>query len=106
MTSEFSASVMAIVLSKITLTGHIVVPIEDLKTVRDALAQHIALTRAEDGCLVFNVDEHAEQNGRFDVYEEFVDRHSFAAHQSRVASSHWGEVTVNVSRHYTVVGLD
>lgn len=93
-------------MTKITLSGHIIVPTQDLQSVRDALVEHIALTRAEDGCIVFDVNEHSEQAGRFDVYEEFIDSNSFAAHQARVRDSHWGKVSINVSRHYTIVGLD
>lgn len=97
---------MAAPLKKITLTGHIIAPAHQLQAVRDALVEHIALTRAEDGCIVFNVDEHATQVGRFDVYEEFVDAKTFAAHQSRVRESNWGKVSINASRHYTIDGLD
>lgn len=81
------------------------VPTQDLQSVRQALVDHIALTRAEDGCIVFKVVEDPEQAGRFEVYEEFADSDSFAAHQTRVQDSHWGKVSVNVARHYSIDGL-
>jgi len=93
-------------LTKITVSGHIVVPTQDLPAVREALVDHIALTRSEEGCIVFDVTEHTEQLGRFEVYEEFVDSDAFAAHQARVKESHWGKVATNVSRHYSVDGLE
>ncbi|WP_404819203.1 putative quinol monooxygenase, partial [Vibrio tritonius] len=34
---------------------------------------HKALTRAEAGCLVFEVTQNPDNPLRFDVYEEFID---------------------------------
>lgn len=92
--------------SKITLSGYILVPKHELQTIRDALVEHVALTRAEPGCLVFNVTESNEVEGRFDVYEEFLDSDAFHQHQSRVKASQWGELSNNVLRHYATEGLD
>ena len=38
----------------------------------------------------------------FDVYEEFVDRASFDAHQARVKESSWGACTKGLVREYTI----
>ncbi|WP_421187965.1 putative quinol monooxygenase [Aeromonas enteropelogenes] len=89
-------------MSKVTLKGFIIVPPSDLAQVKDELARHIQLTRAEPGCLVFEVIQDSANPCRFDVYEEFVDNIAFQAHQARVKSSYWGEITANVERHYTV----
>ncbi|MFM5384476.1 putative quinol monooxygenase [Aeromonas veronii] len=66
---------------------------------------HIQLTRAETGCLIFKVTQDPLNPCRFDVYEEFVDQAAFQAHQARVKSSRWRKITVNVERHYTVTGI-
>lgn len=80
-------------------------PFIDLSLVKFELKRHIQLTRAETGCLIFEVTQDPLNPCRFDVYEEFVDEAAFQAHQARVKSSRWGEITVNVERYYTVTGI-
>ncbi|MGL5408674.1 MAG: putative quinol monooxygenase [Shewanella sp.] len=92
-------------MSRVILKGFIIVPSNDLAAVKDELDNHIQLTRAETGCLIFKVTQDPLTPCRFDVYEEFVDQAAFQAHQARVKSSRWGEITVNVERHYTVTGI-
>ena len=89
-------------MSKVVLSGHILVPEEDLVAVRNALPLHCELTKAEPGCLTFSVDEDANVVGKFNVYEEFRTRQDFESHQQRVASSDWGAISRNVERFYTV----
>jgi quinol monooxygenase YgiN len=93
-------------MEKVILNGHIIVPDEDLTAVQSELATHIALTRQENGCIVFNVTPDINNVNKFNVYEEFSDKESFSAHQVRVKSSKWGSVTRSVERHYEVTGLD
>ncbi len=90
---------------KVILKGFIIVPPNDLAAVKGELDNHICLTRAETGCLIFEVTQDSLNPCRFDVYEEFVDQAAFQAHQARVKSSRWGEITVNVERCYTVTGM-
>ncbi|MFQ2084661.1 putative quinol monooxygenase [Aeromonas veronii] len=92
-------------MKEIILKGFILVSQNDLMAVKDELDNHIQLTRAETGCLIFEVTQDPLNPCRFDVYEEFVDKVAFQAHQARVKSSRWGEITVNVERHYTVTGI-
>lgn len=89
-------------MKRVILSGHILVSPLDLDVVRRELPLHIKLTRLEPGNLIFVVSEHTTVSGRFDVYEEFVDRNAFEAHQDRVRASKWGEVTGNVERHYRI----
>ncbi|MFM5008937.1 putative quinol monooxygenase [Aeromonas sp. R9-2] len=92
-------------MKEIILKGFILVSQNDLMAVKDELDNHIQLTRAETGCLIFQVTQDPLNPCRFDVYEEFVDKVAFQAHQARIKSSRWGEITVNVERHYTVTGI-
>ena len=87
---------------KVTLKGTIVVPAEQLEAVKDALVEHIALTRAEEGCLVFDVSQSADNPLAFDVYEEFVDDAAFSAHQARAKGTHWVEVTSDAKRDFVL----
>ncbi|WP_431689346.1 putative quinol monooxygenase [Hahella sp. NBU794] len=89
-------------MSKVILKGYIIVPHEDLSAVEQALPIHTQLTLEEEGCLIFEVTKHDGDPRRFDVYEEFVDRAAFNAHQARVKNSHWGGVSLNVARHYEI----
>lgn len=89
-------------MNKVVLQGYIQVPTDDLAEVLAALPIHTALTRAEAGCLVFNVTQSQCDPCRFEVYEEFASRADFDAHQHRVRQSEWGARTVRVERHYHI----
>lgn len=73
--------------------------------VLEHLPEHIALTRAEPGCLSFEVTRSGDPLV-WAVAERFVDSHAFRAHQARVAASAWGSMTSAIERDYTVVGLE
>ncbi|MVA82063.1 antibiotic biosynthesis monooxygenase [Agrobacterium vitis] len=89
-------------MTKVFLDGHIDVPEDRLEAVEAALPIHIALTRAEPGCLSFNVEACPTISGRFLVSEVFVDQASFDAHQQRTKTSNWFTVTQGIARDYTV----
>jgi len=89
-------------MSKIILSGHIEVPAQDLDAVLAELPNHIVLTHQEAGCITFSVTRDSDNPQRFSVYEEFTDKTAFEKHQARVKTSHWGKVTKNVARFYTV----
>jgi len=86
----------------VILKGFIIVPAEDLAAVEEELINHKKLTLNESGCLVFEVTQSESIPNRFDVYEKFVNKVAFESHQKRVKNSYWGEVTVNVERHYEI----
>ena len=92
-------------MSKVVLSGHILVPEEEIEIVKRALVRHIQLTRLESGCLVFRVVQDEAQHNKFHVYEEFVDANAFATHQRRVRQSEWGFISKNVERCYHIVGI-
>lgn len=89
-------------MSKVILSGHVIVPADELDAVKSALEIHIALTRQEPGNLVFTVTQRDDDPCIFDVYEEFVDQAAFDAHQDRVKASPWGAAAANVDRHYAI----
>ncbi|RYH03413.1 antibiotic biosynthesis monooxygenase [Salipiger sp. IMCC34102] len=84
----------------IHLTGALTCPPERLEAVRAALPGHIALTRAEPGCLSFEVTETTP--GIFTVHERFADRAAFDTHQARTTASDWGRITEGLPRDYSV----
>ena len=89
-------------MTRVTLSGFIIVPEEDLARVQSELPNHIRLTRLEPGCLSFEVSPSPSDRRRFDVHEVFENRAAFDLHQQRARSSWWGQITTNVERHYEV----
>lgn len=87
---------------KVILSGHIVVPASDLNLVQQELTVHIELTRQEPGCLIFDISQDVDNPHLFRVYEEFVHRSAFEAHQARVKESDWGRITADAQRHYKI----
>ena len=82
------------------------VPDEDLSAVIKALELHKSKTLEEPGCNHFQVTQCSNNDNRFNVYEEFVDRAAFDFHQQRVKNSEWGKVSCNVQRFYQLTELD
>ena len=91
---------MDLELGSVRLEGYIDVPVKELETVREALKDHIRLTRQEPGCLYFQVTPDESVPCRFTVSEAFVDEEAFRTHQSRAKNSPWAKASADVSRHY------
>ncbi|WP_171099426.1 putative quinol monooxygenase [Ruegeria sp. HKCCD7255] len=87
---------------KVYLTGHILVPADRVEAVRAALPEHIELTRAEPGCLSFEVVEDADNPGQFNVSEVFENQAAFEAHQRRAQASPWFKVTEGIPRDFKI----
>lgn len=90
----------------VTLTGYLTVPLDQLEEVRAALPEHIALTRAEPGCLSFDVMESVSDPGRFAVSERFLGRPALEAHRLRTEDSDWGRLTQGMTRAYQIAEDD
>ncbi len=69
--------------------------------VRDHLPEHVRLTRAEPGCLSFEVLP-ASEPLVWTVEELFRDRAAFEAHQARAQASGWGRATAGIARDYRI----
>jgi len=86
----------------VQLTGHMDVPPDRIEDVTNAVGEHIALTRAEPGCISFEVTPCADVKGRFLVAETFTDRAAFDAHQTRTGASAWAKITAGLPRDYSI----
>lgn len=64
------------------------------------LEDHILLTRAEPGCLKFDVTEDPKKRGHFHVSEEFESEEDLAFHQERAKASEWGAVSGKLERRF------
>ena len=90
----------------IRLSGHVICTNEqDVAIVRDHLDQHIRLSRAEPGCLSFEVAQTADPL-IWSVEESFVNQAAFDAHQTRTKASRWFAATAHIRREYRVFSED
>jgi quinol monooxygenase YgiN len=89
-------------MGKLTLLGYILAPAAELPAVRAGLADHIAATRAEPGCISFEMSEDPNQPGRFNLEEVFADRDALDEHRARMQASPWAEASKNIERHYEI----
>ncbi len=87
----------------IRVTGTLTCPSpDDAEIVARLLPDHIRLSRAETGCLNFNVSRSA--NALVWTFDEtFADRSAFAAHQTRTRASVWSGATAHLTRDFRVL---
>ena len=91
-------------MSQVTCTGLLVcADVGQLRRVREHVADHIAATRAEPGCLRFTV-EPTDDPMVWAVDECFEDDSAFQAHQRRMSGSAWAAATAGIERRYTIRG--
>jgi quinol monooxygenase YgiN len=75
----------------------------EAELVRRHLPEHVRLTRAEPGCLAFEVTP-TDDPLTWRVEERFTDRAAFDAHQRRTRASAWGAATAAIRRDYQLAG--
>lgn len=90
---------------KVTLSGLLICANqEESRRVIAALDEHIRLTRAEPGCLSFQVLP-TDDPMVWSVAEAFSDPAAFEAHQARAAASDWAQATRGITRDYKIEGM-
>lgn len=72
--------------------------------VRAVLDSHIHLTRAEPGCVSFEVTQ-TDDPLVWEVVEEFADPAVFTAHNTRAGTSDWAIATKGIARDYKITGM-
>ncbi len=87
---------------RVYLNGYIDVPKNRLETIQQALPMHVKLSRAEFGCISFEVSPDSAIEGRYHVAEVFIDETAFKAHQLRNQNSQWYKVSNGIPRQYTI----
>ncbi|MCU0912530.1 MAG: antibiotic biosynthesis monooxygenase [Rhodobacteraceae bacterium] len=91
---------------KITVTGYLRARPEDRALIKRLLPEHIRLSRAEPGCLKFDVVASPTVADAWELDEAFVDRAAFEAHQACTRASAWGRETAHILRDVTVAEAD
>jgi len=69
---------------------------------RVQVAEHIRLTRAEPGCIRFDIAPSPDDPCRFVISEEFRDRAAFDSHTARTRASDWWNKTSHMARDIQV----
>ncbi len=87
---------------RITVTGYLRATADDAALIARLLPDHIRLSRAEPGCLKFNVLPSETIPHALELDEAFADRAAFEAHQARTRASAWGQETTHITRDFTV----
>ncbi len=91
---------------EVTLKGTLTCTSQDeAARVRVALETHITLTRAEAGCLSFEVTQ-SDDPMVWNVSERFVDAAAFDTHQERAGASDWATQTAGIARNYKITGYE
>lgn len=85
---------------KVLLTGTITCAANEVENVVALLHEHIRLSRAEPGCLQFDLWQDEVRPTEFHVTEVFRSEAAFAAHQERTHNSDWFRVTGHMARDY------
>lgn len=87
----------------VTLNGFLVCrTLEEADRVSKLLPEHIRMTRAEIGCVRFEVWRSQADPVRFAVREIFTSRETFQAHQDRTRDSLWWASTQHIPRDFRV----
>ena len=90
-------------MARLTLTGFLICrSLDEADRVSELLPEHIRLTRAEPGCLKFEVYRSQADPVRFAVSEVFRDRDAFDTHRARAAATIWSRGTAGIPRDYTI----
>lgn len=94
-------------MAHVILTGFLICrTLEEADRVAAMLPEHVRLTRAEPGCLAFEVIRSMADPVRFAVREVFASQADFDAHQTRARASAWGRSTKGIPRDYMLTGPD
>jgi len=89
----------------IRLRGHLIcATAEEAAAVQAHIAEHTRLSRAEPGCLSFEVTP-TDDPMMWEVMETFRTQDDFNAHQTRTRASKWFEATRGILRDFRVENL-
>lgn len=88
---------------RVALNGFLICrSLEEADRVSVLLPEHIRLSRANPGCLRFEVFRSQSDPVRFAVSELFRDREAFEAHRARAADTIWARATKGIPRDYRI----
>ena len=77
---------------------------EQAANFRAGVVDHIRLSRAEPGCIAFNITE-TDDPMVWRVSERFESPEAFEAHKARMATSDWPRHAEGIERDLTITGM-
>lgn len=86
----------------VVVSGTLTATGADIERARALIPEHIALSRAEPGCLKFELHEDPETPGLWRLDELFADEAAFRRHQQRTRASRWGQESTRMARDFTI----
>ena len=90
-------------MAKVTLTGKLLCATpQDAALVAAHVPDHIRLSRAEPGCLHFDVAQTANPL-IWGVNETFINQAAFDAHQTRTKASERARLSAHIPREFVIV---
>ncbi|WP_209427238.1 putative quinol monooxygenase [Pararhodobacter sp. SW119] len=78
---------------------------QDADLLRQHLPEHVRLSRAEPGCLAFDVSP-TQDSLVWRVEETFIDQAAFEFHKARTRASAWWQATAGIARDIAITGID
>ncbi len=90
-------------MSKVLLTGTMTCAPSEVDDVLSVMADHIRKSRAEAGCMQFELWQDELTPTAFHVSEVFLSEAAFAKHQERTQGSDWWRITRHMSRDFKKV---
>ncbi len=88
--------------NNLIVTGSITCTLQELGMFAIIVTKHIALTRAEPGCIEFDIKQDAPGSCTFLIAERFVDRAAFESHTARTRASDWWGKTKHIPRDINI----
>ncbi len=88
-------------MSKVLLTGTLTCAPHEVDDVLSIIDDHIRKSRAEAGCLQFELWQDELTPTDFHISEVFLSEAAFAKHQDRSQGSDWGRITGHMARDFT-----
>lgn len=90
-------------MTKVLLTGTMTCAPHEVEDVLAVMPAHIKQSRAEPGCLEFELWQDELRPTEFHVSEVFRDSAAFEHHQERTRASDWWRITHDMHRDFTTV---
>lgn len=100
-TTDLTGTPVTLTDPPIALHGRLIcADMAQLMTALELLPDHVAASRAEPGCLRFDIAQSEDDPMVWTLSEIFVDAAAFAAHQARTAASPWGQRSGAIARDF------
>lgn len=85
--------------------GYVIAPEDDLPNILSEMPKHIALSRAEPGCVRFDLWQDDIDPMKLHMIEIFKDLNAAEFHRDRMKHTNWKKAAANIERDYCYIGV-